>query len=344
MGGFNRNKYIFSSTPAIVDISSKTVNLREQQISWLVEELFLYKVLLRDLVSHCPSYRDRNLILNISQFILDEFEIFDTFQSKKELPMAMLSLKTRISKSFIETWQDYIIAYVLILNNPRYKNIQDYIRIEIVENSKAISVYKEKNIEEHKGIALKKIKGSTIILTSAGEFLKIKNTQCRVGEEVRGEEKKGFRHYKLQISIATLLIILGVLGGVFEYSKTVTIVMIKTTSEIKYELNRFNKVVYTYSPSEKGNNLLNYVDPLDDSIDYALKNTIEYAKGNEMIPQDGIVVTISGKPLKYGIFKETGEYIVQENIRVLINNAGSQHKLYESTIRQKEENNEQKEK
>lgn len=341
MGEFNRKKYIFSSTPAIVDISSKTVSSREKQILCLVEDLFLYKVLLKDLVSHCPSYRDRNLILNISQFILDEFEIYDIFQSKKELPIQMISRKTRISKSFIEIWQDYIITYILILNNPSYKCIQDYIRIEINEDSKAISLYKEKNNDEHKGIALKKSKGSTIILTSSGEFLKIKNTQCRVGEEVRGQEKKGIRHYKLQISISVLLIILACFGGWFEYTKTVRTVIIKTTSEIKYELNRFNKVVYTHSPSEKGNNLINYVDPLDEDIDDALKNTIEYANGHEMIPQGGIVVTISGKPLRYGIFKETGEYIVEKNIRVLINNGGSQHKLFESTIKQKEEKNEQ---
>ena len=341
MGEFNRNRYIFSSTPAIVDISSQTVSSREKQILSLVEDLFVYKVLLKDLVSHCPSYRDRNLILNISQYILDEFEIYDIFQSKKELPIEMISRKTRTSKSFIETWQDYIITYILILNNPSYKYIQNYIRVEINEHSKAIDVYKAKNNEEYKGIALKKLKGSTIILTSSGEFFKIKNTQCRIGEEVRGEEKKGLRHYKLQISIGVLLLSLCCFGAWYEYNKSVRTVIIKTTSEIKYELNRFNKVVYMNSPSEKGNNLLNYVDPLDDDIDLALKETIEYANGHEMIPQGGIVVTISGKPLKYGTFKETGEYIVEENIRVLINNAGSQHKLFESTIKQKEEKNEE---
>ena len=342
MGEFNRSKYIFSTTSRMVDISSKVVKLREEQIYLLIKDIFSYKILLKDLVSHSPNYRDRNLILNISNFILGEFEIFDIFTNKKQLPIHIISKKTKVPKAFIENWQHYIIVYALILSNPSYKYIQDYIRIETNEKSKAIDLYKEKNIDEYRGIVLKVLKRTTIVLTSSGEFLKLKNSNSRVGEEVVGKEKKGFKHYKLQMAIAAMLIILSGFGIYSEYTKVVRTVVIETTSPIKYELNRFNKVIYTYSPYEKGKNLINYTDPLDDSIDDVLEKSLEYAKENGMIPQEGILITINGKPLKYGIFKKTGEYIVENNISLLINNAGNQHKLYDSTIRQKEEKNEEK--
>ena len=342
MGEFNRTKYIFSSTTGMVDISSKAVKFREEQSAMLIKELFSYKVLLKDLISHSPNYRDRNLILNISRFILGEFEIFDIFSKKKQLPIYIVSKKTMVPKIFIETWQHYIITYTLILSNPVYKYIQDYIRIELNEESKAIDIYIEKNNDEHRGIVLKSLKRATIVLTSSGEFLKLKNIGHEVGTEIIGKERKGIKHYKLQIAIASVLILLSGFGIYSEYTKVERTLLLNTTSQIKYELNRFNKVIYTYSPYEKGKSLIEYVDPLDDSIDDVLKKSLEYAKDNGMIPKDGILITINGKPLKYGIFKETGEYIVENNISLLINNAGSQHKLYDSIIRQKEEKNEEK--
>lgn len=52
------------------------------------------------------------------------------------------------------------------------------------------------------------------------------------------------------------------------------------------------------------------------------------------------MVTVNGKALNYGILEETGDYIVENNIKTLINNNGTKHYLYESVVNKKEESNE----
>ena len=61
MDNVERNKYKFSNAPAVVDISEEAQVKREEQISFILKELFLYNVLLKDLISHKPSEKDKNL-------------------------------------------------------------------------------------------------------------------------------------------------------------------------------------------------------------------------------------------------------------------------------------------
>ena len=44
MEEFNRNKYIFSSSPAIIEVGEEVRRIREKQISFMLKELFLYKI------------------------------------------------------------------------------------------------------------------------------------------------------------------------------------------------------------------------------------------------------------------------------------------------------------
>lgn len=337
------DKYIFSTVPGMIDIGEKARSIREKQISLMIKELFLYKVLVKDLVRHNPSYNDRNKILNIAYFIINDVEIYERVQKRRELPLNMIGKRTRVSRAFLELWQDYIITYMIILANPNYKLIQDYIRVTTSEEIRPLSIMSEKSNNEHKGIVLKVLKRSAIILTCSGELLKIKiNDECLVGKEISGVEKKGLKHYKIHIAVAIVLIMFTSFAVYKQYNTQTSIVLLQTTSQIKIHINKFNRVIYCVSPSDKGGDLINSISPLDEDIDTVIQQSIEYANENNMVPQDGILITVSGEPLKYGILKKTGEYIVDNKVRVNINNAGSEHKLYESTIRQKEEKNENK--
>lgn len=342
---FKNNRYIFSSLPAMIEVGEAPRRAREKQISFMIKELFLYKVPLKDLVVHSPNNKDRNLILNIASYIYRDIELFERIQRKRELPIPIVARKTQVSRAFLEIWQDYILAYTIILSNPNYKYIQDYIRVEINEVGTSLIPSGNGKDEVKKGIVLKENKNSLIILSSVGEFVKIKKEEeAKVGEEVQGKEKKGFRHYKLQISLGIVLIILVSFGAYLQYTKVVRTVIIDTTSQIKFELNKFNNVVYIYAPSEKGKAMVEYAQPKNKKLDLAVKKCVEYAKSHEMIPQGGILITISGDALKYGLLQDTAEYIVENEIKVLVNNSGKQHKLSESIAKQKEGNNEDKSK
>ena len=101
-------------------------------------------------------------------------------------------------------------------------------------------------------------------------------------------------------------------------------------------------MIYSYSPSNIGTKILKEINPLDKNIDFALKESIKYAKEHEIIPIEGVIITVNGKALDYGILESTGDYIVENKVKTLINNNGSKHYLYESTLNKKEENIESK--
>lgn len=340
MENFNRDKYIFSDTPAIVDITQKVNKQRQEQISIMIKELFLYKVLLKDLVGHTPNKSDKNLILNVAYYIVENMEFLDVIEEKRELPIDTLAKKTKVSKIFLDTWQDYVIAYCIILSNVNYKGIQDYIRIEYNDKKSIIPLEKVKKTV-YRGIVLKTSRNSAIILTSNGEFIKVKDSNSNVGEEIEAKEKKGFKHYKIQISIGACLLVLFMIGIYNQYNKSVRTIIVKTNYQVKYEVNSFDKVIYAYSPTDSGKDIINYAEPIDKNIDNAIQKHLEYLYDNrtEKTENVSVVITVTGKALKYGSLTESGNYILDKKgyLDVLINNAGNEHKLYESTLGEKED-------
>jgi len=100
-------------------------------------------------------------------------------------------------------------------------------------------------------------------------------------------------------------------------------------------VNKFNKVIYAYSPTEKGDELIESVNMLNKDIDQAMYETFEYALNNKMLEinkeipalNKKILITVNGQPLKYGILNKTSQYVYENNIPLVINNVGNQQKL-----------------
>ena len=339
VGEFKRNKYKFSTVSVLSEKGKEIEELRGKEISIFTKELFLYKVLLRDLVNHFPTQKDRNLILNVAYYIVDEFEIFEKFEQRRELPLGRLSKETRIPRSFLEAWQDYIVAYVLIISNANFTYIQNYIKVELNDNEQSnVIPMNEKSEMSYRGIVIGSSKKSTIILTSYGQFIRIrKSEKVELGQETHGLEKKGIFHYKFQIVIGILFIVLLCAAAYRSYTKVSSTVVFDCTSQIKMDVNRNNKVIYTYSSSDKGNKMLEEIKPLDRDIDDCLKEFIEYAKENNMDPKEGFLVIVTGKALRYGDLDKTDEYIVDNDINIQINNGGGLHNSYESVKIKKNE-------
>ena len=269
--------------------------------------------------------------------MLEQPELIEYFQEKRRIPVNILSKHTKQSKIFIEKYSDYIITYAVIFSNPNYKLIQDYMKIDEIEDTENDDKKEEQNIipfnqgedKGVRGIVLKKMKNTLFILTSMGEFKKIKSgEECIVGEEVSGTIKKGFKEYKIHIGIA-IVILVAILGGFyFKYTSVDRTILINTTSQIKLHVNSFGKVVDAYSGTTKGQEMLNKIDTKNAKLDDAMKNILEYAKDNKMLPEGSILVTVTGDPIKYGTLEETSEFVHDNDIRLRINNAGNEQKLF----------------
>lgn len=329
MDKFHKNKYRFSSIKPLILISDEVIEFRKQQITMLTSELLKYKVLVRDLVKDNVSYLIRNELLNIAMFITNNIELYDKFIKEEDIPVDAIHRATMIDSKYINKYREYIIAYTLILGNPNYKNLQDY--IEIVENTeedmrKDIIEYEEKIGFD--GIVLDSNKKNAIVMTALGEFKKLKlKESCFKGEEIKSVEKKGLKDYKLYASIISIFALIFVLSIIYKYNGVVSTVVVETTSPIKLEINGFNRVLNVSSSTEKGNTLIFETSVLDNNVDEAICKIIEYANENEMVKDSGIVITITGKALKHNSLEETAEFVYKKDLKVRLNNAGSEHKL-----------------
>lgn len=331
MDNFQSNKYRFSSAKPLILITDNIIEERNKQVNNFTTELIKYKVLLRDLIKENITYSTRNELLNIAMFISNNFELYDEFIKNEDIPIDELHKETKVDKKIIEKYREYIIAYALIFGNPTYKNIQDYIQIE--KNSDGNNEFGKEIIEYEEriginGIVVGKNKKNAIIVTSLGEFKKVKLEQdVNKGEEIKGKEKKTLKDYKLYISIISIFALVFVLSIVYKYNSVVSTVIVDTTSAIRLEINSFNRVLNVSSATEKGKKLIAETNILDKDIDSAIYKIIKYANENEMIKSTGIVVTITGKELKHNVLNDTEEYIYKKDLKVRFNNSGSEHKI-----------------
>lgn len=338
MEEFRKDRYIFSNKPGVIDVSEKSKKAREQQIIDFNKELFEYEVLLKDLALDRPNEKEKNIILNVAYYIAKDYDIVFSFKEKKALNIGIISRKTRISRKFLERWKHYLITYILIMESTNYKYIQDYLRVLINENIDE-EIPKKK---ECRGIVIERLRKNCIILSSSGEFFYVSNKEdFKLGDEIiSGKERTLGKKLKTIFSAILLIVIFVSIYMYNQYNKVVSTVIIEVPYSIKYEINKYDSVIYFHSPSNTGEKILKEINPLDKNIDFVLKESIKYAKEQKIIPSEGIVVTVNGKALNYGILEETGNYIVENNIKTLINNNGAKHYLYESVINKKEENNE----
>lgn len=235
-----------------------------------------------------------------------------------------------MTKGFLEKWQEYIIVYTIIFSNPNYKGIQDYLRV-LERETEANLVDKapiKKEKSEYKGIVVKTSRRNNVILTSDGIFVKIKCAENDIlGNEVEGKAKKAIKNLNVKLSIVGILLIFLAFGAYSEYTRVASTVVLNTSTQVKIEINRFNKVVYINASSDKGKEMLDSANPMEESIDVVLKKCIEYANDNKMITSDGVLITINGEPIDYGVLNETRDFASEKKIKILINNVGNQQKL-----------------
>lgn len=329
MSDFQSDKYKFSTkSPSSVALE-EVIEKRAEEIEKLSEDLLNYKILIKDLIHEKVSYTIRNKILNIAYFIIEDVELFEYLNTTRKFPINRILKRTPIEKEFLQTWKEYIITYVVILSNPNYKYIQEY--IQIVEAINILGVDEISQImkeTEHRGIIISKNFRSAIILTSKGEFIKVKaGKDNNIGEDFVSVEAVTIKKYKLQLSILLSLFVLVIIIGAFKYKSIDKTIVIETTSEITLEVNRFDRIVDAYSKTEKGNNMLLELNVNNTNIDDSVKNILNYAINNEMIPESGVIVTVTGTPLSYNALKDTESFIKEKEIQVRLNNSGDEHKV-----------------
>ena len=329
-------KYKFSTLSVLEIIKEDgVVEKRIEEINELKEELQKYNILIKDLSLDETTYDQRNKALNIAYSIIEDCDLFKLINDNKKFIINRVIKHLAVDRKTLEELKDYIILYFIILSNPMFNTLQDYLKI--VESIKVMAIDEIREIKSEddnmkKGIIVHRGLINDVILTSKGEVLKIKkNKELQIGEESIGAEFFNFRKYKLHISILAILVVLVASITIYRNNNVRNTVIVETTSTITLELNVKNDLVNIDSETEKGKKLIqetnlegNHVD-----IDEALVKILDYAVENEMIPDRGFIVRVTGSPLGYNDLIKSEEYIKEENLEVKFNNFGDENKVSE---------------
>lgn len=326
------NKYYFSQRGLKLDEGIGAKEGRKSEISTLMAVSYDFGILLKDLTVKRLSLKERNIALNMAKYLITEIELFDKFERHKKLPYVRLSRVFKLNKKAVEELSDYILIYTLIFSNPELCYLQQGLFVKEKENAEAkevVELIDMSSKDEFKGIILQKGKKSSIILTSEGEFLKVKNTEeeLEAGDITKAEISRGFARYKKLAGIVAVIMLALTIGGYFLYTKPHSTVVVNTTSKIIYTINKGQRIVEANSQTSKGKTLIETISPVDKKLDKMVIETLKYAVENEMLPKDGIIINISGNNLEYGSLQETQSYVNENNITVYINNNGNEQKL-----------------
>lgn len=331
MNEFQKDKYKFSYMSPLTLVGDDVVEERREQIVALIDELIVYSVVLKDLTYIEAPYNIRNELVNIALYIVSNIELYEEFIEKKELPISKVIKAIAKPRKFIEEYKEYIITYLIILGNPSYKLIQDYLRVveenKKLENSSNITAFSEN--DNTRGMILVKNKRDAIVITSIGEFKKVRIIEeAAIGEEVEGYKRKSLKDYKMQVSLLSILIIITLTLGVYNYNKTVTTVVVDSASIVKLDVNFLGRAVRVNLDKSISSESIGKDEILDRDLDTVLYKVLKYYNENDMLLSNKVIVTISGKSIEYGVLKETQKYVKEKSIDIRINNNGMEQKLY----------------
>ena len=328
-GDFVKDKYIFSSKKVKKEVNEVVL---EKQMQFYARALKAYKISIKKLASNYPGQDDRNLILNIAYYIVSDERILKNMKNNRKISIEKINEATNISTDFLNKWNEYITAYTLLLYTDKYINIYNYLNTTFKE-LEVLSVITSTGDEGviFRGIVVGFSKNSSIILTNSGEFIRINNASDKLGKEIAGKEKKSVRHYKNIICIVAVVLV-SVFGFVYySYSKDVSTLVIQSTSQIKMSVNKFDKIIYSYSPTEKGKILLTGLQPNHKNIDDVMLEMFKKFQEMNMVPENRkIEIVVTGEKLDDNKISGLLEYIEKlkkdddytNNISIIINNAG----------------------
>ena len=336
---FQRDKYIFSNNKK----HNKDINEDEllKEIKLLRRTYRKNGIKLHNISQVEINENRRNIILNIAMFVKDEPEILDTYRRHKKLPLIRIGEETGARIEFLRKYEDYLELYVILFSDKRYSQIVKYLNIKPrqSEDVKLLKVVGEQERQGlFKGITIGLHHKSIIILTRQGEVIKVRYIDNSIlGEEIISKKFSGFSAYTPNIIGVSLILICIYCGLSFIYKLSDSKIVIRTTSEIKLDVNKFNRVVDANSPSEKGKELIENMKLENKKLDTAIHNILEYIDDNSMVPENGVInVAVTGDKINFQELTETNSLVKNQYndkdkkervFSLLINNSGQEETM-----------------
>lgn len=318
----DKDRYVFLEKPAMEVYNKEETAKRAAQIEAYLIEQKTFNLSLKKLVLTQPDKNERNLILNLAMILSSEEKLWAKIELDKRIPFHAFSTLVEVPVFELKKWHDDILAYSLLFRDEKYPLITRYLQYDSAEKEDSFPI----DSDAHSGLALEKKGNHVYILTSQGQFMKIRDEGNHIGDVTSGKIAR--RRLNLVRPLIALFMIALLLGLIYQNSSgnVHRTIILRATGEIKMAFNPWEKLVSISAVNPKGQELLAKAEFDEKDIDTVLAEIIEQAYINETIKErDEITILISGEFLPDDFFKsgKTHDRILSYQLDPKINNNGS---------------------
>lgn len=318
----DKNRYVFLEKPSMQVLHKEANEIRVSEIQSYLEKLKEFNITLSNLTKTQYEKKDRSLMLNLAMILVSEKKLWEKTIEEKRIPLKSFSRLVEEPVFELKEWQNQILAYALLLDEEKFPLIGKYLHYGASE--KADSFLRDANTNT--GLSLLTKGRSSYILTSQGEFLKIRTEDIPSGHMASGRIQR--KKLNLVTPLVVLLVSAALLGGLYvTLSKRVSqTIILKAVGEVKMDFNPWGDVVNVIGINTAGRNFVEGAEFEDQDIDTVLAEIIEQAYIQEIIREkEEITVLVSGDFLPEDFFKsgKTRDRILSYQLNAKINNNGS---------------------
>lgn len=318
----DKDRYIFLEKPAMEVYNKEETLKRADEIEAYISELKTFNLSLEKLSSTSLSKAERSLILNLAFILSSEEKLWDKVLENRRIPFSTFSKLVEEPVFELKKWHDLILSYSILFHGEKYPLITRYLQYDLKEKEDSFPI----DSDAHSGLTLRKKGSYAYILSSQGQFMKIKDEGNSVGDVTSG--KKARKRPNLLKPLIAIVMIALILGLAYQYmsEKVDRTIILRAEGEIKMNFNPWGNLVSISAVNPKGQELIEKSDPEQNDIDTVLAEIIEQAYISEAIKErDEIIILISGEFLPEDFFKsgKTHDRILSYQLDCKINNNGS---------------------
>lgn len=315
----------FSYNSNLKIISKNLATMRQKEIKKFMSELSSYNISLNRLVDLKPDFELRNILLNISLFLISNEDLFLWTTKNKKLPAKKISLLLKEDPNFIHKWRHYILAYFILFSSEKYKQLQTCVSINDLEDYKIKENPSIENSHSNiNGVLLQKNNSKCCILTGYGLFISIKPyNDCPVGGIVNGFIPNKFKVLKRLIFIGILIAILLLTPYYYFYGMSKSTVILEMEGRITIDINKKNKIISTKGSNFYTQSLLNKVNDKS-SLDTILSTLLTDALDNKKINEySKLSMYVNGQAINFDSLTATKDVITSNKLPMRVNNVGN---------------------
>lgn len=318
----DKNRYVFLEKPTMQVLHKEENEIRTSEIQSYLLRLKEFNITISDLSKTQYDKKDRSLMLNLAMILVSEKKLWERTLEDKRIPLKPFSKIVEEPVFELSEWQNLILAYALLLDEEKFPLIGKYLHYGA--SDKEDSFLRDADI--NMGLSLLRKGRSSYILTSQGQFLKIRTENIPVGHMASG------KIIRKKLNIVTPLIVLlvsaALLAGLYvTLSKRISqTIILKAVGEVKMDFNPWGNMVTVIGINTAGKNFVESAEFEDNDVDTVLAEIIEQAYIKEIIREkEEITVLVSGEFLPEDFFKsgKTRDRILSYQLNAKINNNGS---------------------